>query len=89
MGDYPIALSYHEKALEIFQKTLPSNHPDLATSYNNIGWVYRNMKDYSKTLSYYERALNIWQCALPSTHPHIKNVKNSIEIVKKEIIKSI
>ena len=27
----------HEKALEIRQQSLPPNHPDLATSYNNIG----------------------------------------------------
>ena len=36
MGDIK-ALAYYEKTLEIEQKTLPSNHPDLATSYNNIG----------------------------------------------------
>ena len=36
-GDYEKAIWYYEKALEIRQKTLPPNHPDLATSYNNIG----------------------------------------------------
>ena len=40
MGEYSKALSYYEQALEILQKTLPANHPDLATSYNNIGLVY-------------------------------------------------
>ena len=35
--EYSKALSYYEKALEIEQKTLPSNHPYLAISYNNIG----------------------------------------------------
>ena len=39
-AEYSKALSYYEKALEIRQKTLPANHPDLATSYNNIGLVY-------------------------------------------------
>ena len=37
MGEYPKALSYYEKALAIRQQSLPSNHPDLAASYNNIG----------------------------------------------------
>jgi hypothetical protein len=36
------ALLYHEKVLENLQKKLPSNHPDLATSYNNIDLVYNN-----------------------------------------------
>ncbi|CAF1656913.1 unnamed protein product [Adineta ricciae] len=38
-GDYKMAIEYYEKALEIREKSLPSNHPDLATSYNNIGAV--------------------------------------------------
>ncbi|CAF0749697.1 unnamed protein product [Adineta steineri] len=88
MGEYSKALSFHEKALEIKQETLPTNHPSLATSYNNIGWIYRNMKDYSKALSNYEHALNIRQRTLPSNHPHIKDVKESIELVKEEIIKN-
>ena len=37
MGDYPKALSSYEKALAIRQQSLPPNHPDLASSYNNIG----------------------------------------------------
>ncbi|CAF0755561.1 unnamed protein product [Adineta steineri] len=88
MGEYSKALSFHEKALEIKQETLPANHPSLATTYNNIGWIYRNMKDYSKALSNYERALNIRQRTLPSNHPHIKDAKESIELVKEEIIKN-
>ncbi|CAF0794620.1 unnamed protein product [Adineta steineri] len=88
MGEYSKALLYYEKALEIQQKTLPSNHPDCALSYNNIGFVYRNMKDYFKALSYFERALDILQTALPPTHPDIKSEKESIEIVKEEIIKN-
>ncbi|CAF0962908.1 unnamed protein product [Adineta steineri] len=85
MKEYSKSLSFYEKALEIFQKTLPSNHPLLATSYNNIGFLYENMKDYSKALSYFERALEIFQRALPPTHPNIKTVKESIEVVKKEL----
>ncbi|CAF3966410.1 unnamed protein product, partial [Adineta steineri] len=36
-GDYKKAIWYYEQGLEIKQKTLPSNHPDLATTFNNIG----------------------------------------------------
>jgi tetratricopeptide (TPR) repeat protein len=83
MGEYSKALSSYEKALEIRQETLPENHPLLATSYNNIGFVYENMGEYSKALSFFERALDIKQRSLPPNHPSIKDVKESIEIVKK------
>jgi len=45
-GKYTEAITIYED----YQKLLPSNHPDLATSYNNIGSVYDNMGDYSKAL---------------------------------------
>ena len=51
------ALSYYEKDLEISEKSLPPNHPDLAISYNNIGLVYDNMGEYSKALLLHEKAI--------------------------------
>jgi tetratricopeptide (TPR) repeat protein len=60
-GEYQEAITFYEKSLEIREKTLPPNHPDLAASYNNIGAVYNSMGDYSKALSYYEKALEIRQ----------------------------
>ena len=51
MGEYSKALSSHEKALKIYENTLPPNHPDLATSYTCHGSVYCKMGEYSKALS--------------------------------------
>ncbi len=85
MGEYSEALSYYEKVFEIDQKNLPVNHSGLATTYNNIGMMYRNMDDDRKALSYFERALNIVQRSLPPNHPNIKSVKKSIEFVKKKL----
>ncbi|CAF1278345.1 unnamed protein product [Adineta steineri] len=70
-GDYEKAIWYNEKALEIRQKTLPANHPSLATSYGNIGSVYDHMGEYSKALSSHQKALEIRQRTLHSNHPHL------------------
>ena len=70
-GDYQKALSLYEKALEIQQKTLPANHPSLATSYCNMAGVYEAMGEYSKALSLYEKALEIQQKTLPANHPSL------------------
>jgi tetratricopeptide (TPR) repeat protein len=85
MEEYSKALLFYEKALEIRQKTLPPNHPLLATSYNNIGWLYRDIGDYSKALRFFERALDIRQRSLPANHSSIQNVRKCIEIVKKNL----
>jgi tetratricopeptide (TPR) repeat protein len=69
--DYTQAIWYYEKAIEIRQKTIFSNHPDLAYSYNNIGLVYSDMGECSKPLSYYRKALQIQQEILPTNHPDL------------------
>jgi tetratricopeptide (TPR) repeat protein len=56
--------------LKLVKKTLPPNHPRSATSYNNIGTVYRNMEEYSKALSFYEK-IEISLKLFPSNHPHL------------------
>jgi tetratricopeptide (TPR) repeat protein len=77
-GKYTEAITYYQKLLEIRQKTLPANHPSLATSYNNIGMVYNKMGEYSKALSYYEKSLEIKQKTLPANHPHLATSYNNI-----------
>jgi tetratricopeptide (TPR) repeat protein len=84
-GKYTEAIAYYEKSLKICQKTLPANHPHLATSYNNIGGVYNNMGEYSKALSYYEKALEIDQKTLPANHPLLATSYNNIGLVYKNM----
>ena len=77
-GDYEKALWYYEKGLEIWQETLPSDHPGLANSYNNIGGVYRSMGEYLKVLWFYEKSLEIWQKTLPPNHSSLATSNNNI-----------
>jgi tetratricopeptide (TPR) repeat protein len=77
-GKYTEALTDYEKSLKIRQKTLPANHPHLATSYSSIGSVYDNMGEYSKALSYYEKAFEIYQKTLPANHPNLAASYNNI-----------
>ncbi|CAF1167690.1 unnamed protein product [Adineta steineri] len=80
-GEYEEALTYHEKSLAIYQKTLPSNHLNLSYSYNSIGLVYYNMGDYPKALSYFEKDLEIKQQSLSSNHPDLGAFYNNIGLV--------
>ncbi|CAF4954362.1 unnamed protein product, partial [Rotaria socialis] len=66
-GKNPEAVKFFEKDLEISQKTLSADDPQLATRYNNIGGVYDNMGEYSKALEYYEKSLKISEISLPPT----------------------
>ncbi|CAF0925921.1 unnamed protein product [Adineta steineri] len=84
-GEYQEALPYFEKALEIKQQSLPSNHPSFAASYNSIGLVNDNMGDYPKALSAHEKALEIRQQSLPPNHPDLAASYNNIGLVHRSM----
>ena len=61
------------------QKTLPANHPDLATILQQHRVrVQDDMDEYSKALSYYEQTLEIEQKTLPANHPDLAASYNNI-----------
>ena len=43
----------------------------MATSYNNIGYIYSAQGDYSLALEYYQKALAIYKQAFGDTHPKV------------------
>ncbi len=58
-GNYDKALEYYEKGLAIKLKTLGGEHPEVATSYGNIGLAWKSKGQYEKALEYYEKGLAI------------------------------
>ena len=70
-GQYQEALKFSEISLAIREKTLPSNHSSLATSYCNIGRVHDEMGEYSQALSFHQKAFAIYEKSLPSNHPYL------------------
>jgi tetratricopeptide (TPR) repeat protein len=80
-GNYAEAIEFYEKSLEIEQKILPPDHPDLGGSYNNLGNVYVGMGEYSKALSFYEKAHEIAREILPADDPDLASSYNNIGLV--------
>lgn len=77
VGDLHRALKYQEKAQQIRIRTLPSDHPDLATSLTNFGRIYQAMAHHSydsagemqRAFDSYSAALRIRTATLPPDHP--------------------
>ena len=81
LGDlayYSESLCYYTKVLAIREKVLPENHPDIATSYNNVGYAYGELGDHKKQLEYYLKALGIREKVLPENHPDIAASYNNV-----------
>lgn len=79
MGNYIKALEYSRKALEI--KLIiyyGEQHPDVATSYNNIGFIYKSLKDYPKALDYFEKALELKKIIFGDCHQEVASNYDNI-----------
>jgi tetratricopeptide (TPR) repeat protein len=78
MGDYDTALKYYQKSLVIYEKVRGTNHPDTATSYNNIGEVYKSKGEYDKALEFYQKDLAICEEVLGIKDPDTATSYNNI-----------
>ena len=84
MGDYDEALKYYEKSLAIRKEKLGENHLDTATSYTNIGLIYKKKGEYDKALKYYEKSLAIRKEKLGNDHPDTATSYTKIGLVYRE-----
>ena len=78
LGDHKQALEYQLKALEIWERVLPPEHPDLARSYNNVCATYYALGDHKQALEYKLKALEIRERVLPPEHPSLATSYNNV-----------
>src|SRR5262245_2474725 len=70
-GKYEEALPSAERALEIRERVLGPDHPDVAAAINILAVLYENKGDYAKAEPLYQRALAINEKALGPEHPKV------------------
>jgi tetratricopeptide (TPR) repeat protein len=52
-------LSITQSLLPFSIKILGGEHPNVATSYNNLGSIYKSKGEYDKAIEYYTKSLAI------------------------------
>jgi len=80
-GRYAEAISLGERALVICEQALGPDHPNTATSLNNLAGLHESMGAYAAALPLYERALAIYEQALGLDHPDTATSLNSLAIL--------
>ena len=78
LGDHRKALEYQQKALAIWERVLPEDHPDLARSYANLSCTFGELGDHEKELEYDLKALAIRERVLPEDHPDLAQSYNNV-----------
>ncbi|CAF1022322.1 unnamed protein product [Adineta steineri] len=69
------------KYFSMLLKSLPHDHPDIASIYNHIGAVHDERKELNLALKNYEIAYEMRRKQLPSNHPHIAGSLNNIGLI--------
>lgn len=83
-GLYHDSEAVYLRQIKLAEELYSTKHPDIAVSYNNIGWVYTEQCDYDKALEYYDKALAIYKKNLGPKHPDIATSYNNIGVVYYE-----
>ena len=81
MGEYAKAEPLYQEALRIRQKVLGPEHPDTATSLNNLAVLYQDMGEYAKAEPLYQEALRIRQKVLGPEHPDTAMSLNNLALL--------
>jgi tetratricopeptide (TPR) repeat protein len=79
IGSYPAAEPLYVRALQIREQQLGANHPDTATSLNNLALLYESIDRSEEALPLYARAVEICEHALGLEHPSTVTVRGNYE----------
>jgi tetratricopeptide (TPR) repeat protein len=72
-----------EKYFNILLQSLPSDHPDIASIYNNIGNIHNQRDEWDLALKNFELGYKIRQKRLAPDHSHIAASLNNIGMIHK------
>ena len=77
-GRYGEAVPLAQRVLELRESSLGENHPDVATSLNNLALLYKTQGNYVAAEPLYQRSLNIYETALGENHPNVATSLNNL-----------
>jgi tetratricopeptide (TPR) repeat protein len=83
-GDYETAKLLTEQSLATRLQLLGEEHPDTATSLNDLATLYADQGDYIRAAPLYERALAIRERVLGPDHPSTVRVRDNLNKVQRE-----
>ncbi|ABW32967.1 TPR repeat domain protein (plasmid) [Acaryochloris marina MBIC11017] len=80
-GNYGLALPWRQKCLVQAKKRFGTEHPDVATSLNNLALLHYNQGRYSEAKPLYDQALEMRQKLLGSEHPDVAQSLNNLALL--------
>jgi tetratricopeptide (TPR) repeat protein len=83
-GDPLAAIGSFEQSLDLLQRRLGKNHPDVAAALNNLALLYYSRGDYGRAEPLYQRSLKIDEQTLGDDHPGVATDLNNLALLYKK-----
>ncbi len=83
-GDHETAIAAFERALQILERKLGRNHPDVATALNNLALLHYSRGNYDAAEPLYQRSLAIDEHTLGIDHPGVATDLNNLALLYKK-----
>ena len=80
-GAYEQALPWYQQCLSKVRERLGEEHPDVATSLNNLAELYHDQERYQKAEPLYLQALDLRQRLLGEEHPDVADSLNNLALL--------
>jgi tetratricopeptide (TPR) repeat protein len=81
---YKEAEPLYLQALELRKQLLGENHPDVATSLNNLAKLYESQGKYEEAEPLYLQALAIAEQALGENHPNTVTFRENLQRMRQQ-----
>ena len=78
LAEYDKAIGYYELALASNLATFGEDHPNVATTRNNLGSAWNSKGEYDKAIGYYELALASDLATFGEDHPKVATRRNNL-----------
>ena len=74
-----------KRALEVREKSLGPDHPNVAISLNNLAVIYSNQGKHWEAELIHKRALKILEKALGPDHPNVESLSANLNNLRKKM----
>ncbi|MEH2420538.1 MAG: tetratricopeptide repeat protein [Nostoc sp.] len=78
---YQLAEPWGEECLNVCQSLFAGDHPDVATSLNNLAFLYNNQGRYSEAEPLYTKALAMRKRLFAGDHPNVATSLNNLALL--------
>ena len=80
LGEAPLAIRQHERALELRQTKLGPDHPDTLASRNNLAEAYQAAGRTAEAIALHEATLKLRESKLGPDHPDTLDSRNNLAV---------